>query len=222
MPDSTNNKRSSWRPYVLLAVVASIAGGFLSLSNQQPAKPPVLENATLLIPAKIIKPKGLIDHNGQTFGLEQFQGFYTFVFFGYTNCPDICPATMYQFKAMAKTLKTQQPEIYARTRFMLVSIDPERDTAQHLKEYVQYYHPKFIGITGALSDIKTFSRQMGVIFGRREDEKNSKDYLVDHSSAILMTDPDGHLKAVFSAPHDADKILKDYQLIFNYLEKNKP
>jgi len=219
-----NNKRSSWLPYVLLAIIASIGGAVLSLSNQQPTPPPELATATLLTPGKSINPSGLVDHDGKAFGLEQLQGFYTFIFFGYTHCPDICPATLYQFKTMAKTLKSQQPELFARTRFMLASIDPQRDTPQHLKDYVQYYDPAFIGITGSVDDIKIFSRQMGVIFERRENEdeteknKDNNDYLVDHSSAILMVNPEGHLKAVFSAPHNATEILKDYQSIFNYLE----
>ena len=222
---SENNKRSPWIPYVLLAIIASIAGAVLSLSQQQPAKPPELSTATLLTPAKSFQPTGLIDQDGKAFGIEDFKGVYTFIFFGYTNCPDICPATLYQFKIMAAALQKEQPAIYKKTRFMLVSIDPERDTAQHLKEYVHYYNPAFIGLTGKLEDITKFSRQMGVIFERRENEETADaqatdNYLVDHSSAILMTDTSGHLKAVFTAPHNAVDIIKEYQLIFNYLEKN--
>ena len=111
------------------------------------------------------------------------------------------------------------PDLYANTRFILVSVDPQRDTSAQLKEYVKYYHPDFIGVTGAAENIKTFSRQMGVIYERREPEdKDSDNYIVDHSSAILMTNPDGQLQVIYSAPHKAEALVKDYQTIYNYLE----
>lgn len=218
-----NNKRSNTLPYILLALVATLAGAWLAMNGQQTATPPELSSATLLTPPKTVQPTGLIDQDGKPFGIEQFRGAYTFIFFGYTHCPDICPATLYQFKSMAKVLQEQHPAIHKKTRFMLVSIDPERDTPQYLKDYVQYYNPEFIGITGQLDDIKQFSRQMGVIFERRENEDdagNTEDnnYLVDHSSAILLSNPQGQLQAVFSAPHQANTIIKDYQSLYQFLE----
>ncbi|NOY67223.1 MAG: SCO family protein [Gammaproteobacteria bacterium] len=205
------------------AVIALLAGIYFSPISHQPATPPILDNSTLLMPPKLIQPAGLIDHNSKPFGLPQMQGYWSFVFFGYTNCPDVCPATLFQFKTIAKMLD-KYPEIKAKTRFILVSIDPERDNPEHLKEYVQYYNPDFIGITGNNKDIYSFSRQMGIIFQRMAPGKPSEpdDYLVDHSSAILMLNPKGQLQAVFSAPHEANKILKDYLLIYNYLSGLNP
>jgi protein SCO1/2 len=204
--------------YWLLAVAALTVGVLLAVMKQAPQQPPTLEAATLLSPAKMVSPQGLVDHNGKPFDSPQLQGHYSFIFFGYTHCPDICPATLYQFKTVAKMLQSS-PELYARTRFILVSVDPQRDTSAQLKEYVKYYHPDFIGVTGAAADIKTFSRQMGVIYERREPEdKESDNYIVDHSSAILMTNPDGNLQVIFSAPHNAEILVKDYQSIYNFLE----
>lgn len=206
--------------YWLLAIIALAGGIWLSVSQQQHnTEPPELASATLLLPARDIADVTLIDQNGEAFGKEQLKGKYSFLFFGYTNCPDICPATLYQFKIISKKLEPF-PEIMARTNFILVSIDPQRDTATHLKDYVEYYHPDFIGLTGSEPDIKSFSRQMGVIYERRpvEDASSSDRYLVDHSSAILLTNPAGQLQAVFGTPHNPDRILKDYLAIYQYLE----
>jgi protein SCO1/2 len=208
---------SKWL-YWLLAVSALVAGFMLYLMNKTPQQPPTLEAATLLIPAKIVAPQGLVDHDGKPFASSQLHGHYSFIFFGYTHCPDVCPATLYQFKTVAKMLQSS-PDLYARTRFILVSVDPQRDTSAQLKEYVKYYHPDFIGVTGPAENIKTFSRQMGVIYERREPEdKDGDNYIVDHSSAILMTNPDGHLQVIFSAPHNAEALVRDYQSIYNFLE----
>jgi len=206
--------------YWLIAIVAVIAGLALSIGQKDNTSPPKLESATLLLPPRESAPIMLTDQDGKPFGPEQLQGTYNFMFFGYTHCPDICPATLYQFKTIEKMLQAH-PEMKAKTRFILVSIDPERDTPKHLKEYVEYYHPDFIGLTGSPEDIKKYSRQMGVIYERRdnEDEPDSEQYLVDHSSAILLTNPDGQLQAVFSAPHNAELIIKDYQAIYSYLEQ---
>jgi len=220
MPADNKDNRNSYKLIIsTAAVIALLAGLFASQQfNNTPATPPELNNATLLLPPKLIQPSGLIDHNSQPFNLEQMKGYWSFVFFGYTNCPDVCPATLFQFKTIAKMLDSH-PDVKAKTRFILVSIDPERDTAKHLKEYVQYYHPDFIGVTGNNKDIYTFSRQMGVIFQRQEPEAKSEpdDYLVDHSSAILMLNPKGQLQVIYSAPHQAEGILKDYLSIYQYI-----
>lgn len=218
---SQNHKENSNQHkfiYITAAIIALAAGLLAMQLNKKPTTPPKLINATLLLPPKLIQPTGLIDHNNQPFGLQQMQGHWSFVFFGYTNCPDVCPATMFQFKKIANMLDAY-PKVKVNTRFMLVSIDPERDNASHLKEYVQYYHPDFIGITGNDKDIYTFSRQMGVIYQRQKPEEKSEpdNYLVDHSSAILMLNPEGQLQVVYSAPHEAEKILQDYLAIYQYI-----
>lgn len=221
MSDIKKSKFPSQLWYWLLALVALVGGIWLSINQQQhTTEPPQLASASLLLPARETADVTLVDQNGKAFAKQQLKGSYNFMFFGYTNCPDICPATLYQFKTLAKKLQPY-PEILANTNFILVSIDPQRDTSKHLKEYVEYYHPDFIGLTGAEQDIKTFSRQMGVIYERRsiEDASSPDQYLVDHSSAILLTNPAGQLQAVFGVPHNPDLILKDYLAIYQYLEQ---
>ncbi len=219
MPDNpANEKYPSNQFYWWLALAALVAGILFASFTKSPRQAPTLEAATLLTPPKAVAPQGLVDHLGQPFELPQLEGHYSFIFFGYTHCPDICPATLYQFKRVAKILQAN-PDLYKRTRFILVSIDPQRDSSKQLAEYVSYYHPDFIGVTGPEKNIKTFSRQMGVIYERREAEnKDSDNYIVDHSSAILMTNPKGQLQVVFSAPHNAESLAKDYQAIYRFLE----
>ena len=207
------------RHYLILGLIGLALGMYLGFAPEYtPPQPPVLKQATLLTPPKLVESPDLVDHDGKPFTGKSMQGQWSFFFFGYTNCPDVCPATMFVFKNIAKKLESM-PKLKKQTRFVLASIDPQRDTVAHLKQYVQYYHPGFLGLTGTSDNLHKFSRQMGVIYGRSGSENpNDKDnYLIDHSSAILLVNPQGHLQAVFSAPHDPDTMLEDYQAIHSYL-----
>ena len=162
------------KPFYIAIAVIALGLGLFYASRTNHTEPPLLESATLLMPPKLISEPGLVDHNNKPFTLSSLKGKWSFFFFGYTNCPDVCPATLYQFKMMAKLLEAY-PKLKSTTRFILVSIDPERDTTKQLKSYVQYYNPDFIGVTGKQEKIHSFSRQMGVIYERRDIEGGNND-----------------------------------------------
>jgi len=208
------------RRYLMLGILSLTLGIALGIYTANiPVPKPSLLSSTLLEPAKAIAEPGLVDHNNQPFGLKELRGKWHFVFFGYTHCPDVCPTTLFTFKSVAKQLKAS-PELYNQTRFILTSVDPERDQANVLKQYVQYYNPDFIGLTGEPKKIYNFSRALGIIFARNKPEnKNEPDnYQVDHSASVLLLNPEGKLQAVFSAPIKPDVLLKDFQSIITYYE----
>jgi protein SCO1/2 len=214
------DKQHLTRLFLTLAVAALCAGlwvGYMA-SRSQSTSPPMNMNATLLPQPKTLHPFQLIDHNQQPFGTEQLQGQWTFIFFGYTHCPDVCPAALFMFQGVHKQLQGH-PDILKNTRFTLVSVDPQRDTPQHLGEYVHYYHPDFIGITGEEKEIRNLSRQVGAFY-MRNDEDESDNYQVDHSASILLFDPLGRLYSLFSPPHQSQSITSDYLAIRNYYEEN--
>jgi len=103
---------------------------------------------------------------------------------------------------------------------LLVSVDPERDTPQRLKEYVNYFNESFIGATGAAENLTSFAKQVSAVYSLPKD-RSSKDYLVDHSSSIILINPNAEVHAIFTPPQKADLLAADYIKLkdhFNSLE----
>lgn len=172
----------------------------------------------ILSPARKIAIPALTKDNGETFSLADLTGRWHFLFFGYTNCPDVCPVTM-GVLAQAKKIATANNHMFPDVVF--VSVDPERDKVEMLADYVQYFDKDFIGVTGDKDLIKALTLQMSVVYMKMPVEANStavtgdSGYLVDHSSAALLLNPEGKLIAFFNAPHDPQTILKDFQTVVN-------
>ena len=92
---------------------------------------------------------------------------------------------------------------------MLVSVDPERDDPERLKEYVKYFNKDFLGATGTTSNLASFAKQVSAVYSLPAD-RSSKDYLVDHSSSIILINPNAEVHAVFTPPQQADLLAADY------------
>jgi protein SCO1 len=131
------------------------------------------------------------------------------LFFGFTNCPDVCPATLGVLAQIERQLQ-DLPEP-SRPQVALVSVDPQRDTPAQLKSYVKFFSPSFVGLTGSQQDLDAFTRAMGVPVAIQRLENGA--YTVDHSAAIFLIDPQGAMHALFSTPHDPTKIAQDYRRI---------
>lgn len=188
-----------------------------SLIGCSDTQPPLTISGTLLPEPKALEAFQLTDHRGNPFTREDTKGKWTFIFFGYTHCPDVCPTTLFQFKKIASLLDKTEGATQ-NTQFVLVSVDPERDTPEYLEKYIHYYHKDFIALTGMHEQIKALASQLGIFYMRaaskeidtmRNDEDN-ENYLIDHSVAIILLDPDSKLHALFGAPHSAKKITDDF------------
>jgi protein SCO1/2 len=172
----------------------------------------------ILSPARKITVPALTKDNGETLSLADLTGQWHFLFFGYTNCPDVCPVTM---GVLAKAKKIAAANNHMFPGVIFVSVDPERDKVEMLADYVQYFDKDFIGVTGDKDLIKALTLQMSVVYMKMPVDANSaavtgdSGYLVDHSSAALLLDPEGKLIAFFNAPHDPQTILKDFQTVVN-------
>ncbi len=132
-------------------------------------------------------PFTLVDQNGKTVTAADFQGRFMLMYFGYTYCPDVCPTSL-QFMVGALALLT--PEQRAKIVPIFVSVDPERDTPAHLKDYVSTFSPDLVGLTGTTEQINTTARSYKVYFAKVPGEKGAP-YLVDHSSITYVMGPDG-------------------------------
>ena len=206
--------------YPLIALVA-VAAVWLGIwfSLQDPGlrgNLPEGMEATVLEEPRELKPFSLKDHNGQSFSLEQLQGQWSFLFFGFTNCPDVCPAALHTLKSVWQKLSTE-PGDPQHPKLFFISVDPDRDDLEILKQYVTYFNPDFVGVTGKLDEIDNLTGQLGVLYGYDENkDSNPNDYTVNHSAQILLIDPEARLRAVISPPHDSTTIARNFQIILDH------
>jgi cytochrome oxidase Cu insertion factor (SCO1/SenC/PrrC family) len=133
-------------------------------------------------------PFSLTDQNGKTRTDVEFRGKLMLIYFGYTNCPDTCPATL---TAMSKALDELGPAA-AAVQPLFITVDPARDTVAQLKAYVANFSPRLIGLTGTPAQLQTVEREFRV-FASKEPGGPVDDYLLDHSSFIYLMDRDGKL-----------------------------
>lgn len=200
---------------IIIALIAFGAGiGIFSAGQQRPQLPVQIQG--LMWP----KPKSLqtfstIDQDGKEFGLQNLQGKWSFLFFGYTHCPDICPITLTVMAKVYKQLQSMQQQ--SELQMIFVSVDPERDTSEQLHSYVSYFNEGFVGLGGSLEQIQGLTGQMGIAFFH-DQPTAAGDYMVDHSASIFLIDPQGQLLAILSAPHQAEDILSRFLEIRSFIE----
>jgi protein SCO1/2 len=191
----------------VLAAVIALATGYW-LSDYLLRRPPDLSgiHATVLSQPRDVQPFMLVDHTGKSFDNRALLGRWSFVFFGYTHCPDVCPTTLSVLNSVARKLE----DLEDQPRFVFISIDPERDTPEKLGQFVSYFNGTFIGATGTDEAINALTRQLGVIYARVEEKSGTDNYLMDHSASVLLLDPAGRFHAVFTPPLDAADMASDF------------
>lgn len=194
---------------IALAILAGIVTAYL-LKREPP--PAALLHATLFEAPRPMPAMRLIDHQGQPYGAERLRGRWTFLFFGFTNCPDICPTTLATLAAVRAELAdlpvSERPEV------VLVSVDPARDTPEILARYVAHFDPSFNGVTGDAAAIEALTRELGIAVVIGAPDTNGA-YTVDHTAAVLLVDPEAAWTAVFGTPHRAETIAADYRAILD-------
>lgn len=134
---------------------------------------------------------------------KALRGNVLLVYFGYVNCPDVCPISM---AAGAAALNALTPEERARTKMIMVSVDPERDTPAKLKDYVAYFHPAMIGAVGTPAEIATIAKSFGAGY-LRQPTRPDGGYAVDHSSQTYVVGPDGKLAELLPLGTPTDKVV---------------
>ena len=197
---------TAMKAILLFFLLISINATPLKASSIQ--TPINLEDVLLVEPVPL-DPFDLINHHGQLFDLNQIKGQWTYFFFGYTHCPDICPtelgilAELFS-KFNASISKHEQP------KGVFVAIDPERDTTKHLKHYVPYFFQDFLGVTGTTENISLFAHQLGAIYRIPPTADPKMGYAVSHSAAFHLVSPNGQLVAIFQTPHDPEILFAQF------------
>jgi protein SCO1/2 len=176
-----------------------------------------LHGAYVFDKPRIIKPIALLDQHAQAFTLEDLEGRWSLLYFGYTYCPDICPTTLADLKKFSDMLAGT--EWGDNTQIILVSADPARDTPEKLKQYLNYFDPQFIGVTGDFLALHSFASNVNATFTKVITE-GSEGYLVDHTSNIVLVNPYGHYHGFFkpqatltNGQFDPGKLKVTYQSI---------
>jgi protein SCO1/2 len=171
-------------------------------------KPPVVFRNTDLTGASFGRQLVLLDHNGQQRSLADFKGKATVVFFGYTSCPDICPTMLARLAEVMKTLGDDT----ARVQVLFVTVDPERDSAERLKDFVPWFNPTFLGLRGDTAQIKAATEEFRV-FAARKAVEGELGYVIDHSTGAYVFDPAGRLRLYVKDTSSVDDIAADIRLL---------
>ena len=193
----------------IIAVFAMLAGTWSALQLRERAGHVDELAATRFPVARDISAFELVDHHGESFANANLKGGWSFLFFGYTHCPDVCPTTLSVLNSVAQQLGNDRRDV----RFVFISIDPERDTPDQLARFVSYFNGDFIGVTGKPEAIERLTKQLGVLFMRVPTAENPGSYLMDHTAGVFLVDPEGKYRAVFMPPLTAKNIVEDFSKI---------
>lgn len=154
-------------------------------------------------PSSVGGPFSLTDQNGRAVTDKDFRGEPFLVFFGFTNCPDVCPTTLYE---MSEVLRRLGPDA-DKTAALFVSVDPERDTPAKLKMYLSPFHPRVFGLTGTEAQVDAIKKEYRV-YSKKVPLKNG-DYTMDHTAVVYLMDKNGRFIAPFNLQRSADEAAAD-------------
>ena len=191
---------------VLAALVAIVLG--LTVHKVLGSKGDGLDKAALLDAGIILLPQSrelpeltLNNVDGQPQALTSLKGKWSLLFFGYTFCPDICPTTLAQLRQLNGLLPA---ETRSQLQILMVSLDPHRDTPEKLKQYLGFFDPAYLGLTGPLADIQKLANAVSIPFIPGDTSKEN--YTVDHSGNLVIIGPDGRQRGFIRAPLNNDKL----------------
>ena len=168
------------------------------------------EDELIVLPApREIAIPPLLAQDGGAFGHDTLRGKWSFVFFGYASCPDICPLTM-------ATLRDAERELAdARFQAVFVSVDPERDTREAIRAYLEAFSPRFVGVTGEEDELRRFGLELAAGFMRTPapDGVPADRYLVDHSGHVAIVDPEARFTAILKDPRRSEHVVEAFRAL---------
>jgi len=189
---------------ILMGTLAACNPASSGGSAQQNSEPP-------LAGAKIGGDFTLTNQDGGKTSTSDFAGQYRIIYFGYSYCPDVCPVDLQRLMQGLALAEKNDPSLKAKIQPIFITIDPERDQPEQLKQYVSAFHPRLIGLTGSEGEIADVAEKYLITYNKRETE-GASEYLMDHSRQTYLFSPDGEPLALL--PHDgtpqqiADEIVR--------------
>lgn len=152
----------------------------------------------------------LTGSEGKEISSVSFRGKIILIYFGYTYCPDFCPMTLSYLNAVMMEIA----ELAKDVQVLFITIDPERDTHEKLKEYVPYFNPDFIGMTGSISDIKEIAKKYGVGFFKQQVE-SEEGYFLAHTDRVFLIDKNGRYRGHYRPQIEIEKLTRDILSLFD-------
>ncbi|MBI3371590.1 MAG: SCO family protein [Betaproteobacteria bacterium] len=197
-----------------VALTAMLAGVWLAeIYREHDSRAMLLPDQvmTLFPEPKPLEAFALTDHKNQAFDLASLKGKWSFLFFGFTHCPDVCPTTL-AVLARAHENIAKNAVGAEDIQFVFISVDPNRDTASKLRQYVDYFDKTFLGVTGDNAQIGNLAGQLGAAY-EVAITPGMENYPVFHATAVFLLDPRARYHAVFTPPHDAAAISKRFKVV---------
>ena len=204
--DKIDSAHRSWRWLVLACLALVLIGpGTLVLNS--------LRSRTLHgLPIDPIEPAPdftLLNQDRQFVSLSEYHGRVVLLFFGFTNCPDECPATMAVWRQVDSMLGADAEQV----TYLFITVDPVRDTPEQLKAYLSIFSPTFVGLTGSSDDIEFVARSYAAFFANIPLAED--DYLVDHTTLTHLIDQDGNLIRAYPYGTLSDDIVADIRYLLD-------
>ncbi len=153
----------------------------------------------------------LSDEEGGTFRLSEQRGNVVLLFFGYTQCPDVCPTTLATWRKVHEALGDDAE----RVRFVFVTVDPERDTAERLGLHVNAFNPDFIGLTGPQDDLEAVYEVFNIVYDKDTSSGSAAGYLISHTATAFVLDPEGQWRLRETYGTEAEDIAYDIQQLLD-------
>jgi len=205
--------RSQSNAVLALLAFAALSAGLLFAVWKTEQRPDI---PGLLWPdPPVLGSFSLTDADGKAYTEDRLRGRWTFLFFGFTHCPDVCPGTLAVLKQVTGRLQ-DHPAFREQGQVLFVSVDPARDTPAVLGPYVRYFDPGFQAATAAEDALSGLTRQLGVIFAKVPG--TGEDYAMDHSASIFIVDPQLRVLSAIGLPHDAARIAERFRAIAAFVD----
>ena len=173
---------------ILSFALAALFGLSLSACDASPEQPPFTDGA--IYGSTIGAPFTLTDQNAKRRSYSEFDGKFKMIYFGYTNCPDICTPDTQNLMAGLKLFEKLKPELADKVQPLFITVDPQRDTPEVLTQFVRAFHPKLIGLTGSQQEIEAVLKSFAVV-AQRVEGSTPDSYLMSHSQTPFLMLPDG-------------------------------
>ena len=193
--------------YILWSAVLLAGLGFGGYELWHRTRPAPMTAEKEIGRASIKSDFSLVDHTGKAVKDEDFRGKWLLVFFGYTYCPDVCPTTLNEIAEVMERLGEKAVNVQP----LFITIDPERDKPEQMAAYVAAFDPRIVGLTGTPEQVKAAAGAFRVYYAKATDAGASDGYLMDHSTALYLMNPDGEFEAFFSFNDDVGKIVSGVQ-----------
>jgi protein SCO1/2 len=200
-----------------LAFVALVVGLFFHSKTRVPvlSDDQLRDLGVFVMPRpRQLSPFALETDDGKPFDASSLEGHWSFLFFGFTHCPDICPTAMAAMGAAERQMQaggvSDEDQPFAG---ILVTVDPERDDAATLARYVEGFSPRFIGVRGDREALAAFASEVNVAFAQVPDPSGQSPYQVDHTGNIVIINPRGHYHGFMRMPHKPENIVAAYRTL---------